>query len=150
VIAGLGLLLLTRVGPDPSWAADLLPGALLFGLGLVMFVAPLTATVMAAADPDHVSIASGVNNAIARAAGLGALAVVPVVSGLSSATGAAQVTHAYHVALYIAAGLAAIAGPLMFVGLSAQVRCAHTLRRLHCAVDGPALQPGVNRHVASA
>src|SRR5206468_6380193 len=46
VLAGTGLLLLTRTGPDASWFADVLPGAVLFGFGLVTFVAPLTATVM--------------------------------------------------------------------------------------------------------
>lgn len=150
VLAGLGLFLLTRINGDTTWASDVLPGSLLFGLGMVTFVAPLTATVMAAADPDHVGIASGVNNAIARAASLGALAVVPVVSGLTSANSAGEVTRAYHVALYIAAAIAAVAGPLMFVGLGPHVRSARTLRRVHCAVDGPALQPDpARREVAT-
>ncbi|HET7488441.1 MAG TPA: MFS transporter [Acidimicrobiales bacterium] len=141
VLAGAGLLLLARTGRHPTWAADVLPGALLFGFGLVTFVAPLTATVMAAADADHVSVASGVNNAVARAAGLAGIAVVPVVSGLTTATGAAEVTHAFRVALVIAAVTATIAGPLMAVGLSAGVRGRRSARRLHCAVDGPPLQP---------
>ena len=75
-----------------SWGADVLPGAIVFGLGLVTFVAPLTATVMGSVNPDHVSIASGVNNAIARTASLAALSVIPVVSGLSEAIGPAEVT----------------------------------------------------------
>src|SRR4029079_14072008 len=79
LLTGAGLLVLARVGPDPSCVGDVLPGAVVLGLGLVTFVAPLTATVMAAADPAHVCVASGVNNAIARAAGLAALALVPVV-----------------------------------------------------------------------
>ena len=70
LIAAAGLLLLSRIGSDTSWTADVLPGAVLFGLGLVTFVAPLTATVMGAVDPDHVSVGSGVNNAIARTASL--------------------------------------------------------------------------------
>ena len=93
-------------------------------LGLVTFVAPLTATIMAAADPDHVSIASAVNNAIARAAALAALAVVPVVSGLAAAAGAAEVTHTFRVAIVIVACIAAAAGPLVFIGLSPVARCA--------------------------
>jgi MFS family permease len=141
LVTAAGLLLLTRIGPSPHWATDVLPGALLLGCGLVIFVAPLTATVMAAADPDHVSTASGVNNAIARAASLGGLAVIPVVSGLPTATGAAQVTEAYRSALLIAAGVAALAGPVMLVGLSASIRSPRTARPFHCAVDGPPLQP---------
>ena len=117
LLAAAGLLLLARVGPDASWVHDVLPGAVVFGLGLVTFVAPLTATVMGAADPDHVSVASGVNNAIARTASLTALAVIPVVSGLAAATNAAEVTHSVRLALVIAAAVAAAASPLAFVGL---------------------------------
>jgi EmrB/QacA subfamily drug resistance transporter len=144
LVAGAGLLLLARVGADPSWTADVLPGAFVFGVGLVTFVAPLTAAVMAAADADHVSVASGVNNAIARAASLAAIAVVPVVSGLSSATGADEVTHAYRAALVIAAVVAAIAGPLMWFGLRRRdhPRCADSPRHVVCPVDGPPLQVG--------
>ena len=141
LVAGAGLLLLARIGPDPSWAMDVLPGAVVFGAGLVTFVAPLTASVMAAADPDHVSVASGVNNAIARAAALAGLAVVPGIAGLTVAAGAGEVTHAYRVALVIAAGLAVAAGLLMFVGLGRGARAPRTPRRVHCAVDGPPLQP---------
>src|SRR5205085_10904501 len=115
LLAGGGLLLFTRIGPHASWASDVLPGAVLFGLGLVTFVAPLTATVMATADPDHVSVASGVNNAIARAASLAALAVIPVVSGFAKAIGPTQVTHSFRVALMISAGVAAAAAPLVYV-----------------------------------
>ena len=143
LLAATGLLLLTRIGERASWVTDVLPGAIVFGLGLVTFVAPLSATVMAAADPNHVSVASGVNNAIARAANLSALAVVPVVSGLSSASQPAQVTHAFRLALIITASVAACAGPLALLGLSPRVRAPCTARRLQCAVDGAPLQDHV-------
>jgi EmrB/QacA subfamily drug resistance transporter len=145
VLAATGLLLLSRIGLHPSWVTDVLPGAFVFGLGLVTFVAPLTATVMAAADPDHVSVASGVNNAIARSASLAALAVIPAVSGLSAAAGAAQVTHSFRVALVIAACVAAAAAPLAFIGLGAHVRANRTARRVHCVLDGAPLQPDPQR-----
>ncbi len=141
LVAGAGLVLLARIGPDASWLTQVLPGSLVFGLGLVSFVAPLTATVMAAADPDHVSVASGVNNAIARAAGLASLAVIPVVSGLSSANGPVQVTHSFRVALVIAACTAVSAGPLAFIGLGPRLHTVRSARRMHCAVDGTPLQP---------
>ena len=117
LLTGAGLALLVRAGPHTSWATDILPGALVFGAGLVTFVAPLSATVIAAADADHVDVASAVNNAVARAASLFALAAVPVLSGLSSASGRAEVTHCFRVALVISAILTAAAGPLAFVGL---------------------------------
>jgi EmrB/QacA subfamily drug resistance transporter len=140
LLAGAGLLLLARIDADPSWTVDVLPGAVVFGLGLVTFVAPLTASVMAAADPAHVSVASGVNNAVARAASLAALAVIPVVSGLTGADTAAAVTDAARIALVITAVLAAVAGPLLAVGLAPAVRAMASPRRVHCPVDGPPLQ----------
>jgi EmrB/QacA subfamily drug resistance transporter len=140
LLAAVGLLLLARIGENASWVTDVLPGAIVFGLGLVTFVAPLTATVMAAADPDHVSVASGVNNAIARAANLGALAVIPVVSGLSAATDPRQITHAFRLGLVVTASIAAAAGPLAFLGLGAKARAPRTARRVHCALDGAPLQ----------
>jgi len=141
LLAGGGLLLLARIGPHASWVSQVLPGSVVFGAGLVTLVAPLTATVMAAADPDHVSAASGVNNAIARAAALGAVAVIPVLSGLTHAHGAAAVTHSFRTALVIAACLAASASPVAYVGLERAPRAARSARRIHCAVDGPPLQP---------
>ncbi|MEY2474623.1 MAG: hypothetical protein QOK28_3952 [Actinomycetota bacterium] len=140
VLAAVGLLLLARIGAHPSWLRDVLPGSLVFGLGLVTFVAPLTATVMAAADPDHVSVASGVNNAVARTASLGAIALVPVLAGLTDASGSGEITHAFRVAVVIAAGLTASAAITAVVGLQRNVRCAHTARRVHCHLDGPPLQ----------
>src|SRR5205807_1073931 len=145
LLAAAGLLLLARIGSHPSWVTDVLPGAFVFGLGLVTFVAPLTATVMAAADPDHVSVASGVNNAIARSASLAALAVIRTVSGLSVAAGAAQVTHSFRVSLVIAACVAATAAPLAFVGLGAHARASRTARRVHCVLDGAPLQADPER-----
>jgi MFS family permease len=141
LLAAAGLLLLSRVGAHPSWWTDVLPGAVVLGCGLVTFVAPLTATVMASADPDHVSVASGVNNAVARAASLAGLAVVPVVSGLTAASGPQEITDAYRLALIIAAVVATIASPVMLVGLSSRTRSRRVVRRVHCAVDGPPVEP---------
>jgi MFS family permease len=141
LFTGAGLLLLARIGSDPSWLTDVLPGAVVFGLGLSTFVAPLTATVMGSVDEDHVSIASGVNNAIARTASLAAVAVIPAVSGLSVAVGAAEVTRAYRVSLVIAAVIAALASPLAFIGLAEPAPAPRGARRRYCSVDGPPLHP---------
>jgi EmrB/QacA subfamily drug resistance transporter len=77
--AAVGLLLILRLDADVSYFGELLPSMLLFALGLSMTVAPLTATVLAAADESNAGIASGVNNAIARVAGLVAIAAVGAV-----------------------------------------------------------------------
>jgi EmrB/QacA subfamily drug resistance transporter len=78
--------LATRIGPDARWLADLGPSAVLLGLGLSAAVAPLTATVLAAAPAQLSGAASGVNNAVARTAGLLSVAVVPSLAGLSRAS----------------------------------------------------------------
>jgi MFS family permease len=145
-----GLLLLARVGPGAHWARDVLPGAFVLGLGLVTFVAPLTATVMGSVSAEHVNIASGVNNAIARTASLASLAVIPVVSGLTAAVGANEVTRSYRVGLVIAAVVAAAAAPVSFIGLSPHLSSRQSARRLYCAVDGPPLQPDPDRCPATA
>ena len=79
VVGGLGLLAFARLDERADYLAQVLPAALLFGLGLAITVAPLTATALQAADRRHAGIASGVNNAVARVAGLLAIAAVGAV-----------------------------------------------------------------------
>jgi len=82
VVMAVGTLLLLRIGADVVYWRDVLPGITVFGLGLALLIAPLTATVLAAAPDDHAGLASGVNNAVARAGSLLAVAAVPVAVGL--------------------------------------------------------------------
>ncbi|MFJ4987147.1 MFS transporter [Streptomyces sp. NPDC088732] len=82
-VSAVGLLLMLRIGADTSYVADVLPAVCVFGLGLACTVAPLTATVLGAADVRHAGTASGVNNAVARAAGLLSVAALPLLVGLS-------------------------------------------------------------------
>ena len=79
IVAGAGLLLMMRVNPDASYWSEVLPGVAVFALGLSATVAPLTATVLGAVDESHSGVASGANNAIARVAGLLAIAVLGAV-----------------------------------------------------------------------
>jgi predicted MFS family arabinose efflux permease len=79
LVGGAGLLAFTRAGAHPDYLTDVLPAVLLFGTGLAMTVAPLTATVLEAADRRYAGIASGVNNAFARVAALVAIAAVGAV-----------------------------------------------------------------------
>jgi EmrB/QacA subfamily drug resistance transporter len=81
-----GLLLMTRIGVNASYLTDVLPAVTVFAVGLTLTVAPLTATVLASADVRHAGVASGVNNAVARAAGLFAVAGIPAAVGLSAAS----------------------------------------------------------------
>ena len=90
VLAGVGLLLLTRVDAHPDYLTTILPGVLVFALGLAATVAPLTATVLGSVEPGHSGLASGANNAVARIAGLLAIAGVGAVV---STTFAARLDH---------------------------------------------------------
>jgi hypothetical protein len=84
-VAAAGVLSMARIAPGESFVTGVLPGTVLLGLGLSLTVAPLTATVLGAVDVRHAGIASGVNNAVARAAGLLAVAAVPLVAGITPA-----------------------------------------------------------------
>jgi EmrB/QacA subfamily drug resistance transporter len=79
LIGAAGLLILVRLGTDFEYLTEFLPAMLLFGLGLSMTVAPLTTTVLDSVEERHVGVASGVNNAVARAAGVLAIAVLGAV-----------------------------------------------------------------------
>ena len=76
IVAGIGMLLFMRVDADADYLTQVLPALALFGIGLSVTVAPLTAAVLAAVDDKHSGVASGVNNAVSRVAGLLAIAVL--------------------------------------------------------------------------
>ena len=83
IVAGIGLALLWRVQPGQSYVTTFLPSIMVFSLGLVTTVAPLTAAVLAAVPVGNAGLASAVNNAVARAAGLIAVAALPAMAGLA-------------------------------------------------------------------
>jgi EmrB/QacA subfamily drug resistance transporter len=97
LVAAAGLLLFQRVGTHVSFIADVLPGLLVFSVGLSMTVAPLTAAVLAGVDESQAGIASGVNNAIARVAGLIGIAGVGAAVAASFASSLNQ--HLSHTPL---------------------------------------------------
>src|SRR5262245_16553442 len=83
VVVGAGLALLTMATSGPSYVVYVLPAVVVFGLGLAITVAPLTATAMSSAPPEHSGIASAVNNDVARFGGLIAVAVLPALAGIT-------------------------------------------------------------------
>jgi hypothetical protein len=145
-----GLLLLTRIEPGDSYVSSVLPAVAVFGLGLTLVVAPVTATVLAAADSRHSGIASGINNAVARVAGLLAVAVLPLVAGLTGDKfyDPDSMTDGFHMAMVACAGLAVAGGVLAWLTISPDVlesepEAAKRLSIDHsCGVTGTPLQPG--------
>jgi EmrB/QacA subfamily drug resistance transporter len=123
-VVAIGLLLLSFVEDGTSYWTGVLPAVCVLGFGLAITVAPLTAAVLAAVDDHHVGVASGVNNAVARVAGLLAVAVLPAVAGLETADTGASFTDGYRTALMIAATLAAIGGVVSWLTIrtAAKVR----------------------------
>jgi EmrB/QacA subfamily drug resistance transporter len=147
VVVGGGLLLLTRATYSGNYAAQVLPAIIVFGLGLAITVAPLTSTAMAAAPAEHAGVASAVNNVVARAAGLLAVAVLPLLAGI---TGAAAL-QPHHLAAgfreaVVIAGLACCAGGLVAAATIRNPKGSPSLlhrhlRTYYCALDGTPLQP---------
>ena len=83
LIAAAGMAMMSRIGAGATYSGTILPAVVVFGLGLGLTVAPLTATAMSALDDEHAGLASGVSNAVTRMAQLLAISVMPFVAGLS-------------------------------------------------------------------
>jgi EmrB/QacA subfamily drug resistance transporter len=83
LVLALSLALFTRVGASGDYLTAVLPAVLVFGFGVAIMVAPLTATALSAAPADHAGIASAVNNDVARVGGLIAVAVLPALAGIT-------------------------------------------------------------------
>jgi EmrB/QacA subfamily drug resistance transporter len=134
LITAAGLLWLLRLGAHPDYLVDVFPSAVLFGLGLAVTVAPLTAAVLAAADSAHAGVAAGINNAAARVAGLLAIAVVgAVIAGqfathVHSALDQASAGAGYRTAVKHAAGSALWTHPPAYFTGATRTHVHQTLR----------------------
>ena len=114
LIVGAGLALLVRATNPGSYWTQVFPAVLVFALGLAVTVAPLTATAMGAAPPEHSGVASAVNNVVARAGGLLAVAVLPLLAGLTgeAALHSGTLAIGFRTAMLIAALTCAAGGVL--------------------------------------
>jgi len=141
VVIGIGLVLLARIGSSGSYVTDVLPAVLVFGFGLAINVAPLTATVLAAAPAESAGMASAVNNDVARAAGLIAVAVLPAAAGLggSAYLNAHLFSAGFRTAVFISAGLCILAGGLAALTIRNPRRAGPPREQynLHCGLDAP-------------
>jgi hypothetical protein len=147
------MLLLTRVSPGDSYVAAVLPAVLVFGAGLTLVVAPVTATVLAAADPRRSGIASGINNAVARVGGLLAVAVLPLIAGLSGSDllDAGAMESGFQTAMYATTALSVAGGALAWLTIDRDVletvpapgggSPEHAATDRICPVAGPPMRP---------
>jgi len=142
---------MSQLDEGSSYLTGILPPIIVFGAGLTLVVAPVTATVLAAADSRHSGIASGVNNAVARVGGLLAVAVVPVAAGLAGAsyTDVDQFAAGFERAMLICAGLLLVGAALAAVMLRERTPAPPPVETdridvakcVHCGVTGPQLHP---------
>ncbi len=150
LLAAAGLLLMLRIGPEASYLFDVLPGVLVFGLGLSALVAPLTRAVLGSVSSDWAGIASGVNNAVARTAGLLAVAALPGLAGMSATAfgNPAEFSDGFRNAMLICAGLLVVGAVLAFAmversaGVDPQSRPGCIDCQPQVAIAGTAVQPG--------
>jgi EmrB/QacA subfamily drug resistance transporter len=144
VVIGIGLFLLARIGTSGNYLTEVLPGVVVFGFGLAINVAPLTSTVLAAAPAENAGSASAVNNDVARAAGLIAVAVLPAAAGLtgSSYLHREEFSAGFRTAMFISGGLCLLAGALAAVTIRNPSRAgaptaAEPANQYHCGLDAP-------------
>ncbi|HLI33204.1 MAG TPA: DHA2 family efflux MFS transporter permease subunit [Solirubrobacteraceae bacterium] len=145
-----GLLLMTQIDPGARYLSSVLPAVLVFGLGLTIVVAPVTATVLASADDRLAGTASAINNAVSRLGGLIAVAVLPLIGGLSGRRFylPLAMAHGFHIAMAACSLLALAGGVLSWLTISPHALDAaftgagsgmQILRERSCSVTGTPL-----------
>jgi EmrB/QacA subfamily drug resistance transporter len=111
IVAAAGMLLLSGLEAGDGFAADVLPGVVVLGLGMAITVAPLTAAVLGTVSDELTGVASGVNNAVARLASMIAVAALPALAGIATDQSlSAGLDEGYATALRITAVVTAIGG----------------------------------------
>ncbi|MEP6659788.1 MAG: DHA2 family efflux MFS transporter permease subunit, partial [Acidimicrobiales bacterium] len=141
ILAGAGMLLLSGVAPGDTYLPGVLPGIVVFGLGMALTVAPLTAAVLASVGDEMTGVASGVNNAVARLAGLLAVAALPALAGISTGESMAiGLNEGFARALRISAAVTAAGGVIaaLVVRATSKVRPAPQ-PSVYSACQDPAL-----------
>lgn len=145
VLCAAAMLLMLRVGPHAHYLTEVLPAVVVMGAGMVTLVAPLTASVLASVDSSRAGLASGINNAAARAAGLLAVAALPLVSGMGpqSYRSAEAFDAAFRRAMPVCAALLVAAAGLAFATVRRPTPgCRRPQCRTHGFVTAPPLEDG--------
>lgn len=147
VVVGAGLALLARATTDSSYFTGVLPAVMVFGLGLAITVAPLTATAMGSVESNHSGLASAVNNDVARVGGLIAVAVLPALAGIEGTAylHPQALASGFRMAVYITAGWCVVSGVIAALGIRNPAVVEPSLPRApvdyaHCALDATPLR----------
>jgi EmrB/QacA subfamily drug resistance transporter len=145
LVLAVSFLLFIRIGGSGDYLTAVLPAVLVFGFGVAIMVAPLTATALAAAPADHAGIASAVNNDVARVGGLIAVAVLPALAGITgdSYLHPAVLGADFKTAAMISAAVCAAGGVLAALTIRnpTPATCAQaTPQEFNCALDAPPLR----------
>jgi len=146
-ICAVGLALMTRIAPGSTYVASVLPGIVVFGIGLTLTVAPLTTTALGAVEARHAGVASGVNNAVARSGQLVAIAAVPVLAGFlpgADVTGD-ELIDGFHRLVWIGAALTLASAVVSWLTISNEPPSVapgpgeptEPVRQFHCSTAGP-------------
>jgi EmrB/QacA subfamily drug resistance transporter len=149
LVIAIGMVMMAGIDPGGDYVGSVLPAVIVFGVGLTLVVAPVTATVLAAADVRHSGIASGVNNAVSRVGGLLAVAALPLIAGLTGDAfyDPAAMTDGFHTAMYVTAGLSALGGLIAWATIESDVFELHEpapeqiAGEYSCDVCGPKVLP---------
>jgi EmrB/QacA subfamily drug resistance transporter len=150
LVIAASFILFIRVGDSGDYLTAVLPAVVAFGLGVAIMVAPLTATALAAAPAGHAGVASAVNNDVARAAGLIAVAVLPALAGITgeSYLHPAVLGGDFKRAAEIAAVFCVAGGVLAATAIRNPARAPaapSTPREFTCPLDAPPLRGGSGR-----
>jgi EmrB/QacA subfamily drug resistance transporter len=143
LVAGAGLALLARLDSEGTYTTQVLPAVLVFGLGMTITVAPLTSTVLDAAPTELAGVASAVNNDVARAAGLLAVAILPPAAGIAGDAylDPERFAAGFDTAVVLAGAACALGGVVAFLGIrNPALVTAPTAGQSHCALDAPPLR----------
>ncbi|MFJ5275060.1 MFS transporter [Streptomyces sp. NPDC088358] len=149
LVCGAGMLMMLRVGPGASYLRDVLPAQLVMGAGMVIMVAPLTVTLLSSVDASNAGLASGINNAAARAAGLVSVAALPLLVGMGpdAYRSDAAFDASFSRAMPLCAGLLAVGASVAFGTLRQTAAAAHPPHgRTHGWLMEPPLVSRFSRH----
>jgi EmrB/QacA subfamily drug resistance transporter len=130
IVAGAGVWLLGRVELGASYVGSVLPAVAVFGAGMTLTVAPLTSAVLGAVDDRHVGAASGVNNAVARLGGLIAVAILPAIAGIDTAS-PSTLSSGFATAMRVCAAACAGGGVIAFVTVRSGAKVAAVTQASH-------------------